>query len=324
MNMPITPRQVTRDRARSLFAEEVQEGLAADRKRIPPKYFYDSDGSHLFEEITRLDEYYPTRTEWLILERHAADIAGLIPDGAAVVEFGSGACRKVSFLLDDMQEPGAFVPVDISGDFLDMNAARLRTRYPGLPVLPVVADFTQAFALPPPVAGMPKAGFFPGSTIGNFEPDEARAFLRHAARILGEGAVMIVGADRIKDPNVLHAAYNDPTGVTARFNLNLLRRINRELQGNFDQRSFAHYAFFNTAESRIEMHLVSRHAQRVRVAGRFYVFREGESIHTESSYKYSPDGFAALAAAAGWDMAARWSDPDDLFSVYALRLPARS
>ena len=320
MNMPITSRQIARDRARALFAQEVQEGLAADPKRIPPKYFYDSDGSHLFEEITRLDEYYPTRTELRILETHAAGMGRLIPEGAALVEFGSGACRKVSFLLDEMAKPGAFVPVDISGDFLEMNAARLRASYRGFAILPVAADFTRPFVLPAEVAAMPKAGFFPGSTIGNFEPHEAVAFLRNAADILGEGATMIVGADRHKDPNVLHAAYNDAMGVTARFNLNLLRRINRELRGNFDLRGFSHYAFFNAAESRIEMHLVSTRAQRVSVAGESFAFREGESIHTECSYKYSPKSFASLAAGAGWNVAATWSDPEDLFSVYALQL----
>jgi dimethylhistidine N-methyltransferase len=321
MNILVKPRQFTRvDPEREAFAADVRAGLAAERKRIPPKYFYDSDGSHLFEEITRLDEYYPTRTELAILERHAGEMTALIPTGAALVEFGSGACRKVSFLLDEMPEPGAFVPMDISADFLEMNAARLRASCRGLPVLPVAADFTAPFALPPQVVDLPKAGFFPGSTIGNFEPHEARAFLRNAAEILGEGAVLIVGADRIKDPNVLHAAYNDSMGVTARFNLNLLRRINRELRGNFDLRSFSHYAFFNTAESRIEMHLVSGRAQRVTVAGESFSFREGESIHTECSYKYSPASFDALAAQAGWDVADIWSDPEELFSVYALRL----
>lgn len=321
MNMLVKPRQFARvDREREAFAADVLAGLAAGRKRIAPKYFYDSDGSHLFEEITRLDEYYPTRTELGILERHAAGMAGLIPAGAALVEFGSGACRKVSYLLDEMRAPGAFVPVDISGDFLEMNAARLRASYRDLAIHPVAADFTAPFALPDAVAPMRKAGFFPGSTIGNFEPRDAQAFLRNAAGILGAGAVLIVGADRIKNPDVLHAAYNDAAGVTARFNLNLLRRINRELRGNFDLRSFSHYAFYNPSESRIEMHLVSGRAQRVTVAGESFAFREGESIHTECSYKYSPDSFAELAAGAGWDVAEMWSDPEDLFSVYALRL----
>lgn len=321
MNMLVKPRQFAPvEPEREVFAADVLAGLAGARKRIAPKYFYDSDGSHLFEEITQLDEYYPTRAELAILDRHAAGMAGLIPAGAALVEFGSGACRKVSFLLDAMAEAGAFVPVDISADFLEMNAARLRASYRGLAILPVAADFTRPFALPTDVAAMPKAGFFPGSTIGNFEPHEAVAFLRNAADILGEGATMIVGADRLKDPNVLHAAYNDAMGVTARFNLNLLRRINRELRGNFDLRGFSHYAFFNTVESRIEMHLVSARAQRVSVAGESFAFREGESLHTECSYKYSPASFGALAAEAGWDVAAMWSDPEELFSVYALRL----
>lgn len=321
MNIHVKARPLPRiDRERDGFRSDVLSGLSATRKRIPPKYFYDSDGSHLFEEITRLDEYYPTRTELRILETHAAEMGRLVPAGAALVEFGSGACRKVSFLLDAMAEAGAFVPVDISADFLEMNAARLRASYRGLAILPVAADFTRPFALPTDVAAMPKAGFFPGSTIGNFEPHEAVAFLRNAADILGEGATMIVGADRLKDPNVLHAAYNDAMGVTARFNLNLLRRINRELRGNFDLRGFSHYAFFNTVESRIEMHLVSARAQRVSVAGESFAFREGESLHTECSYKYSPASFGALAAEAGWDVAAMWSDPEELFSVYALRL----
>lgn len=321
MNVLVKPKPISKraDPERGAFAADVRAGLSANPKRIAPKYFYDSEGSHLFEEITKLDEYYPTRTELRILEDKAADIAALIPDNAALVEFGSGACRKVQLLLDEAPQLGAFVPVDISADFLELNAARLRSAYRELFVLPVAADFTRPFDLPAEVAAMPKVGFFPGSTIGNFEPDEARAFLRNAAEILGDGAVMIVGVDRIKDPGVLHAAYNDSLGVTARFNLNLLRRINRELGGSFDLRNFAHYAFYNCREDRIEMHLVSRAAQRVTVGGETFAFRPGESIHTECSCKYSPQSFAALARSAGWDLTATWSDEAELFSVYALQ-----
>ncbi len=305
---------------RASFAEDVIAGLSSNPKRIPPKYFYDSEGSRLFEEITATPEYYPTRSENEILRMQAGAIVQYFPSGAALVEFGSGACIKVRFLLDAATKLKAYVPVDISGEFLEAEAAHLRRDYPGLAILPVVADFMKPFALPESAAGLPKIGFFPGSTIGNFEPHEACAFLGHAAKILGPGSVMIVGVDLVKDSAVLNAAYNDAAGVTKRFNLNLLRRINRELGGNFALDQFEHHAFYNREKYRIEMHLASTRRQKARVAGTTFDFRAGETIHTESSYKYSRESFAALARGAGWTMQEVWTDAGRNFAVCALAL----
>lgn len=300
------------------FANDVIAGLSAMPKRIPPKYFYDSAGSRLFEEITRTPEYYPTRSEHAILRMQAGAIVQHFPTGAALVEFGSGACIKVRFLLDAARKLKAYVPVDISGDFLHAEAAALRKDYPNLAILPVVADFMAPFALPGVVATLPKIGFFPGSTIGNFEPHEACDFLRHAGAILGDGAVMVIGVDLVKDEKTLNAAYNDADGVTAKFNLNLLRRINRDLGGNFKLGAFEHRAFYNRERKRIEMHLASRVRQHVTVAGSSFDFRAGETIHTENSYKYSPESFAAMARGAGWAMLGTWTDAGGNFAVCAL------
>jgi dimethylhistidine N-methyltransferase len=309
---------VARDAETEIFAQDVIAGLSATPKRIPPKYFYDSEGSRLFEEITRTGEYYPTRSEHEILRMQAGAVVQHFPTGAALVEFGSGACIKVRFLLDAAKKLKAYVPVDISGDFLNAEAAALRKHYPNLAILPVVADFMTPFALPDAVADLPKIGFFPGSTIGNFEPHEAAAFLRHAGTILGKGAVMVVGVDLIKDEKVLNAAYNDAAGVTAKFNLNLLRRINREVGGSFKLDAFEHHAFYNRERKRIEMHLASRARQKVTVAGSSFEFRAGETIHTENSYKYSPQSFAALARGAGWTLLDSWTDAKGNFAVCAL------
>jgi dimethylhistidine N-methyltransferase len=303
----------------SEFAVDVLAGLAASPKALPPKYFYDAEGSDLFEQITMLPEYYPTRSELDILREHAAAMAALIPAGAALIEFGSGSSKKIRTLLAAMPKLGAYVPVDISAEFLQQEAVRLRRDLPDLDVLPVAADFTQDFALPREAARMPRAGFFPGSTIGNFEPQEAAEFLRHARRILGAGAVLITGVDLVKAPQVLHAAYNDRAGVTARFNLNLLARINRELGGDFDLDAFEHHAFYDRERQRIEMHLASRMRQHVTVRGRVFRFRAGETIHTENSYKYSVESFAALAHGSGWMPEAVWTDRRGYFSAQALR-----
>jgi dimethylhistidine N-methyltransferase len=300
------------------FAADALAGLLARPKRLAPKYFYDTAGSLLFEEITRLPEYYPTRSEIQILRDNAAEIAALIPQDAALVEFGSGSSSKVRILLDAMPALAAYVPVDISGQMLEQEAADLRRDFPALTVLPIAADFTNRFALPAAIAGAPKAGFFPGSTIGNFEPPEAEAFLRHAGRVLGPEAVLIVGVDLIKEREVLHAAYNDAAGVTARFNLNLLTRMNRELGADFDLAAFEHAAFYNSDLHRIEMHLVSRRQQTVTLCGKAVEFAAGETIHTESSYKYSQDSLSALARRSGWISIAAWTDPDRRFSVQAL------
>jgi dimethylhistidine N-methyltransferase len=299
------------------FAHDVVAGLSARPKRLSPKYFYDELGSQLFEEITRLPEYYPTRCELSILERHAREMAEFIPPDAALIEFGSGSTRKARMLLN-VAPITAYVPVDISSEMLLQEAAELTRDYPRLGVVPVEADFTKPFRLPRGIAGRPHVGFFPGSTIGNFEPHMAAAFLKHAASMLGENATLIIGFDLVKDVKVLNAAYNDAAGVTARFNLNLLTRINRELDGNFDLGAFSHQAFYNTERSRIEMHLASRKRQTVRAAGRSFDFREGETIHTENSYKYTPEAFGAMARGAGWSPVSDWTDARGYFMVQAM------
>jgi dimethylhistidine N-methyltransferase len=319
--MTALARKIVIDQETTQFATDVVAGLTAAPKRLSPKYFYDSVGSALFERITELPEYYPTRTEIGILNEHAGDIAALIPPGAALVEFGSGSSTKTRIILSAAANLGAYVPVDISAQFLQQHAAELRREYPDFHVLPVAADFTQPFELPAAARAMPRVGFFPGSTIGNFEPHEAAAFLRHAGSILGPGATFIVGVDLVKDTQVLQRAYNDSQGVTAKFNLNLLARINRELGAKLNLACFEHHAFFNRERSRIEMHLASLKRQRLRVCGECVDFRAGETIHTESSYKYSVESFGALARGAGWTPTAVWTDADNYFSVHALRLP---
>ena len=305
--------------ATSDFARDLVAGLRATPKRIPPKYFYDAAGSRLFERITTLPEYYPTRAEMQILRERAGAVAALVPAEGALVEFGSGSSAKVRLLLARLPKLRAYVPVDISGEFLGEEARRLRAEHSSLQVVPVAADFTKPFALPDAVRGLPRAGFFPGSTIGNFDPDDAKAFLRNAAGVLGGGAAFIVGVDLVKDEAILNRAYDDAQGVTAAFNLNLLARANRELKADFDLDGFAHHAFFNEEQSRIEMHLVSRKVQQVHVGGATFTFDEGETIHTENSYKYTVDGFLRLAAEAGWRGSDVWTDKDRLFSVHALK-----
>jgi dimethylhistidine N-methyltransferase len=305
------------DEQTSAFARDAVDDLSRHPKRLSPKYFYDATGSELFEAITRLPEYYPTRTELSILRERGGDIAKIIPENAALVEFGAGATTKVRLLLERCAF-AAYVPVDISGDFLNAQANALRKDFPALKVYPVAADFTAPFKLPDEIAGLPKVGFFPGSTIGNFEPHEACRFLRSARDILGQGAQMIIGADLEKDERVLYDAYNDAAGVTARFNLNVLVRMNRELGGNFDVSAFTHRAIYNREQHRIEMHLISKKLQAVRMLGTSFAFRAGESIHTESSYKYSIERFTALARGAGWKVRESWTDESGMFSVHAL------
>nr|WP_238258539.1 L-histidine N(alpha)-methyltransferase [Methylobacterium gnaphalii] len=300
------------------FLNDVWEGLSAKPKFLSAKYFYDAAGSELFEDITGLPEYYPTRAELRILDEHGAAIAAVLPAGSALVEFGAGSTVKVRRLLQHLTDLRAYVPVDVSGDFLRAQAEELRRDIPGLAVEPVVADFTHPFALPASIGDAPRAGFFPGSTIGNFQPDEAVRLLDIFGTILGEDARLIVGVDLVKDTDVLEAAYDDAAGVTAAFNLNLLARINRELAGSFEPDNFRHRAFFNAEASRIEMHLVSHRDQEIEVAGRRFGFAAGESIHTENSYKYSVESFRALAAKAGWTACDVWTDPEGLFSVHAL------
>ena len=304
------------------FAADVLAGLTSHPKRLPPKYFYDAEGSRLFERITELPEYYPTRCEIKILRDHAADIAQLIPQGAALIEFGSGSSKKARIVLGAAANRlSAYVPVDICRSMIEQEAAELRPDFPQVKVLPVCADITQVFPLPAEAKSAPvRVGFFPGSTIGNFEPHEAAAFLRNAAKILGRNARLIVGVDLIKPAEVLHAAYNDKQRVTAKFNLNLLTRINRELGGNFKLACFEHHAFYNRERHRIEMHLASLKRQKVKVAGDTIDFRAGETIHTENSYKYSVESLAALARGAGWRPLKAWTDARKYFSIQAFEL----
>ena len=300
------------------FAADVIAGLTTKPKRLPPKYFYDAVGSALFERITQLPEYYPTRSELGLLSEHAPAIASLFPPNTALIEFGSGSSRKARILLRAAACVEAYVPIDISGDFLQQDAARLRRDLPHLAIHPVAADFTALTEPPLEIAGKPLAGFFPGSTIGNFEPHEAAAFLRRAGGILGLGAVLVVGVDLVKAPDILYRAYNDAEGVTAKFNLNLLAHINRELGANFDLDAFEHHACYNAERSRIEMHLASKKRQKIRVCETTIEFRAGETIHTENSYKYSINSFQALAQGSGWSAIEAWTD--GLFSVHALRM----
>jgi dimethylhistidine N-methyltransferase len=270
----------------------------------------------LFDEICGLPEYYLTRCELEIMRRQIGRMAEAIGPGCCLIEYGSGSSLKTRVLLDHLQEPAAYVPIDISHGHLMRAARSLRGSYPGLAVLPVCADYTREFALPECPWCSRKVVYFPGSTVGNFTPDEARGFLQGIGRRIGGG--LLIGVDLKKDPRVLHAAYNDSAGVTARFNLNLLGRINRELDGNFDLERFAHYAFYNPRLGRIEMHLVSAAAQSFHAAGELIHFRSGESIFTESSYKYSVEDFQRLASDAGYRLREVWVDEDCLFSVQYL------
>ncbi len=305
----------------SVFAADVLRGLNATPKRIPAKYFYDDAGSLLFDRITDLPEYYPTRCEISILQAHAAEICKLIPEGAALVELGAGSNKKARILLKAAPALSVYVPVDICGEMIEREAAELRHDFPELKVTPVTADFTKEFELPKEARDAPaRVGFFPGSTIGNFEPHEAAAFLNNVGKILGPGAILIIGVDLIKPTEVLKAAYNDKQGVTAKFNLNLLKRINRELGGTFNLDSFEHHAIYNRERNRIEMHLASLRRQKVKVAGETIDFRAGETIHTENSYKYSIELLTALARGVGWSPVKVWTDTDKYFSIQTFRL----
>jgi dimethylhistidine N-methyltransferase len=302
------------------FAHDLRQALGERPRSISPKYFYDARGSELFDRICELPEYYPTRTELAILSDHAREIAALMGPRAEVVEFGAGSLRKVRLLLDHMEQPACYRPIDISGEHMARSAAALQRDYPGLEVQPVVADYTRDLRLPPALSGGQRIGFFPGSTIGNFTPSEALRFLEGAVRLLRGGALLL-GADLLKDPAVLHAAYNDAQGVTAAFNLNLLERANRELGTRFVLDQFAHSAFYNAPRQRIEMHLVSRRRQQVALGEECYEFEEGETLHTENSYKFTIDGLRGLAERAGFRPGPVWTDPDSLFSVHWLNAP---
>ena len=299
------------------FRADVLAGLSRPQKRLPAKYFYDAAGSRLFDRITELPEYYPTRTELGILRRHAGAIADCCGSFCLLVELGAGSLRKVRLLLDRLDRPAGYVPVDVSGDHLRSAAAVLADDYPDLDVRPVVADFSGPFALPQVPAGR-RVVFFPGSTIGNFEPPEADALLRRVAQLVGRGGGLLLGVDLRKQVDVLERAYNDAAGVTAAFNRNLLVRINRELGADFDPAAFRHHAFFNREQSRIEMHLVSERRQTVRVGPTPFHFRPGETIHTENSYKYDLGELAARALRCGLRLDEQWTDAQNYFAVLCL------
>lgn len=296
------------------FRRDILAGLARSPKATPPIWFYDRRGSELFEDITDLPEYYPTRTETALLAGHGGDFAAAIGSGRAVVEFGAGSARKTPHLLRAI-DPAAYVPIDISGDFLRTSSAELASAFPGLPVLPLVGDFTGTLALPDAIDGLPRLGFFPGSTIGNSEPDTAVDLLRAMRRLLGDAAMLLIGMDRIKDRDRLIAAYDDEAGVTAAFNRNLLVRINRELEGDLPVEAFAHRAIWNDEKARIEMHLEATEPLHFHVAGQCFHMKAGETIHTESSHKYGARDERLLLRAGGWEPTTEWIDPDGLFAL---------
>jgi dimethylhistidine N-methyltransferase len=296
------------------FRTDVIAGLSAPQKAVPARWFYDHRGSELFEEITDLPEYYPTRTERALLERHAPDVARIAGTGRAVVEFGSGSSAKTPLLLSAI-DPSAYVPIDISGAFLRESADALSQRFPSLPVHPIEANFMHPIALPAAIGRSPRLGFFPGSTIGNMTAPTAVDLLRAMAGTLGVGAMLLIGMDRVKDEAELVAAYDDAQGVTAAFNLNLLRRINRELDGDMPVDAFRHVARWNDAEARIEMHLEATRDVAFSVSGQHFAMRTGETIHTENSHKYDRRGARLLLAAGGWATIAEWADPQDRFAI---------
>jgi len=299
------------------FREHVIAGLSLPQKALPPKYFYDATGSRLFEAICRLKEYYPTRSELSLTRRHLAAIARFARKGGTLIEYGSGESMKSRLLIEALR-PSAYIPVDISEHALRNAAATLRRSFPRLDIHAVHGDFSQPLTISMAHGEGRRVVYFPGSTIGNLGPAEAQAFLRMTRSQVGPGGAMLVGVDLRKDANVLHAAYNDARGVTAAFNLNLLARINRELGADFRLRRFRHYAFYNAALGRIEMHLVSLGRQRVRVGRHRFDFEAGESIHTENSYKYSVEGFGALARSAGFRAKEVWLDRKGWFSLHGL------
>ena len=305
------------------FRDDVLAGLSAPVPAIPARWLYDLRGSELFDDITRLPTYYPTRTETAIFHEIMPEVAARVPKGSVVVEFGAGSQTKTPILLEAIA-PAAYVPVDISGDYLEQSAAELQQRFPSIEVMPVVADFARPFALPGGIDNLPKLGFFPGSTIGNFGPWSATDLLRQFRALLGPGAQLLIGMDRVKPVDRLIAAYDDPQGVTAEFDLNLLTRINRELDGDIPVDAFRHEARWNDILSRIEMHLVAVRDVEFSIAGRRFHFARGSSIHTENSHKYGARGGRVLLLAGGWTPLAEWSDADgDFAEILAVAEPER-
>ena len=304
----------------NVFMKDTLEGLSSPQKTIPSKYLYDEKGSQIFEQICQLDCYYPTRVEMALLHRHAGDMAQRLGPRGVVIEYGAGALDKIRILLDHLETPAAFIPIDISGDHLKDSASQLASDYPEVPIKPVCSDFMHPFDLEGALDDdvlqtRPRLGFFPGSTIGNFSPAEASRFLTARAQELQDDNMMVVGFDLKKSPDIISRAYNDPQGVTASFNLNLLDRINRELNADFDRQSFHHEARYKTEQGRVEMHLVSQRTQTVHVNGQEFDFATGESIHTENSYKYHPDEFVDLVNESGFSVENIWHDEANLFAL---------
>jgi len=296
------------------FRDDVLKGLSAPIRAIPARWLYDRRGSELFDEITRLPSYYPTRTETGIFHDIMPEIAARVPKGAVVVEFGAGSQTKTPILLEAIA-PAAYVPVDISGEYLEQSAGDLQQRFPSVEVIPVVADFARPFSLPGGIDHLSRLGFFPGSTIGNFVPWSGTDLLRQFRSLLGPGAKLLIGMDRVKPVERLLAAYDDPQGITAEFNLNLLVRINRELDGDVPVDAFRHQARWNDILSRIEMHLVAVRDVQFSVSGRAFRFAQGSSIHTENSHKYGRRGGRVLLLAGGWTPIAEWTDANQDFSI---------
>ncbi len=302
------------------FEHAVIAGLRAARKEIPAKFFYDDEGSHIFNRICGTEEYYVTRTEIGLLSDRSDDIRRLAGPGTVVIEYGCGSAAKINLLLDALKDPAEYAAIDISPEHLRFVVEDISARHPGLRVGGICADFTGGFELPSEVGGGgTKLGFFPGSTIGNQTPEEARGFLRRVRENVGDGGALLIGVDLKKDAGRLNRAYNDEAGHTADFNLNLLRRIERELDSEVNVDGFEHHAFYNEGEGRIEMHLRAKSAQRIRIGGETFRFSEGETIHTENSYKYTIGEFARLAAGAGFAVGATWTDAEDLFSIHFLK-----
>jgi len=318
--MPLNPP----NSSNATFLDDVLHGLGSQPKQMPPKYFYDAIGAELFTQICELEEYYPTRTEISILQKDATDIATKLGEQAMLIEYGSGSLDKVRILLDALSDPVALCAIDISAEQLKAASKEVQNAYPELEVLAVEADFTQVVPLPSPETS-PKAhvAFFPGSTIGNFAPENARDFLAGISETIGVDGLLLIGVDLKKDASRLVAAYDDAKGVTAAFNLNLLQRINFELGGDFDLTLFRHIARYSKVNGRIEMHLESCTDQTVRIGDHAFDFEAGETIHTENSYKFSSDEFQALAQSAGFDHVQSWSDPEDLFSVMLFHVSSR-
>lgn len=302
------------------FSADVLQGLRATPKQLPSKYFYDDRGSQLFEQICDQDEYYPTRTELSIMQKHAPEMAARAGPRCLLIEYGSGSSIKTKLLLDALQDPVAYVPIDISKGQLLASADALTRVYPNLEVLPICADYTSDFELPEPVRPVSRrVAYFSGSTIGNFDWEQAKRFLHQIAKVC-RGGGLLIGVDLQKDFNILHRAYNDAQGVTAQFNKHILERINQELGANFQVENFAHYAFYNPGQQRIEIHLVSLCEQTVQLGDEHIEFRRGESIWTEHSYKYTLEGFARLAASANFTVDQVWTDARSFFSVQYLKL----